>query len=1500
MNRGLNKILGIMLVVGMILSSMTMIATNVGSGEVEEEIEIENLNPDSSKDEYIHLVWQENVSNYQIFYTNDKTENFKIQLKSAIKEIQIIRDKDTKAEKSMEKIDEALNFTLTQEYEESFESVKQAIQNLQQSSAETEEIVNVLYSSVKDFSKCNLLYSQSLVEFNNSHVQKSWQHYYKAIEFMNNDDSNEEKYEDAIERFKQAYKGSLKAKGEWVPESYVENVQEALNGIQILMDSTTGKKALKELEKSKDELNKALEKVNSSENDRLEKSFDNIKKAIGHLEKAEKEGVSTIEIRCWLMITVKDVIDTIVKSQSLVKNTYFEKAKEEYDNALEYMRDYEFDNALQYFKTVIQHIKKAITGVEFGNIVMVSSTSYDSVSPKIYLNGEISVGWIEKTPDEDHVLYARSEDGISWWYLDANEYASTYLCYAGIDPSLVNIENMLTITRTLERIWIIDRCHYFYAPIIKDGFTIEDRRVYAPINDPYLTIYDGNYEPILIGDKKFYIICGGPHPLPPPKAPDLTITDITYSPSYPVIGQTTTLIINVENIGDASASNIEVAVYDGDTLLRCNTIECLDPCLSTQISIPYTFSSIGTHTITAIADPNNNINEGDESNNRMTKNINVAVASLPLSAAAGDVTTMSSDNFDDGNTNGWTLSGLWHVTSYRKYSGSYSLAYNQESSHNYNTGSRTYGSAEFSVDLSGVSTSTLTFQTWWEHESYSSGSYDSMDVDIYDSSWHNLWHRDCNEGPSSSDWHQESIDISTYAGGTVKIRFNFDSIDSLYNNYEGWYIDDVNVATGETTVEITAGTGGGIWGSDTWDPRDPYNTYYHDNRAQTVILASELISAGLSAEPITAMQLRCYQLPGNSDLKDFRIRMKHTTATTSTAWVTSGWTLVYGPTSIPKSSLSAGAWYTYIFHTSFNWDGTSNLLIDISRDDTYYTSGGGMYVRTGLSSRTVAGCGDSDYTWPFDSMSGGVLNHIPEMKITGSGCVTNQPPTASFTYSPSSPTVDDTIQFTDQSTDSDGYIASRSWNFGDGSTSTSQNPTHKYSSAGTYTVTLTVVDEDGGAASHSKTIFVCGVTYFRWYWSIDSPHNYPNYYDKTWTITQPGVNIKLITFSKIDLENGYDYLYVYDKNNNLLYSLTGSVVGISYSINVNTDTIKLRLYTDYSITKWGFQLECIVWTVSATESSHPYSNNYDNTWTITKSNANKIRIHFTSDTEVENNYDFLYLYDGSGNQIWKKTGVLGEFWTDWVNGDTVKVRLTTDGSVTKYGFYVDFVDCKLGDDDDKTEVSILGVGNYADDTEHDLDNGDADITYNYFVDEGWCVNYNLRDASVDDHHFYSEGDNVDLIYFTGHGGEYLLEQGFVCLDGYWCWWASPSDSYWFLNDEHSVGSNDWEWALFMACDVMGGYESRQMLYHGGHSIFGFDDVSYDTPADDDITTSFHTYAFQYDYQIEWAFVYACHNNDQYNVSSFMHDHNDDDHLWGHGRVYSDCSDNSDISWWSYD
>lgn len=68
------------------------------------------------------------------------------------------------------------------------------------------------------------------------------------------------------------------------------------------------------------------------------------------------------------------------------------------------------------------------------------------------------------------------------------------------------------------------------------------------------------------------------------------------------------------------------------------------------------------------------------------------------------------------------------------------------------------------------------------------------------------------------------------------------------------------------------------------------------------------------------------------------------------------------------------------------------------------------------------------------------------------------PPVADFSGTPTSGTSPLTVTFTDSSTN---VPTSWAWDFGDGGTSTSQNPAYTYMSAGTYTVSLTVTNADG-------------------------------------------------------------------------------------------------------------------------------------------------------------------------------------------------------------------------------------------------------------------------------------------------------------------------------------------------------------------------------------------------------------------------------------------------------
>ena len=81
-------------------------------------------------------------------------------------------------------------------------------------------------------------------------------------------------------------------------------------------------------------------------------------------------------------------------------------------------------------------------------------------------------------------------------------------------------------------------------------------------------------------------------------------------------------------------------------------------------------------------------------------------------------------------------------------------------------------------------------------------------------------------------------------------------------------------------------------------------------------------------------------------------------------------------------------------------------------------------------------------------------------------------PQASFTFGPDRPAPGAPVAFTDTST---GAPTSWTWSFGDGASSTLQNPTHAYAAAGTYTVSLTASNAAGSSdCSRSLTVEAAG------------------------------------------------------------------------------------------------------------------------------------------------------------------------------------------------------------------------------------------------------------------------------------------------------------------------------------------------------------------------------------------------------------------------------------------
>lgn len=89
--------------------------------------------------------------------------------------------------------------------------------------------------------------------------------------------------------------------------------------------------------------------------------------------------------------------------------------------------------------------------------------------------------------------------------------------------------------------------------------------------------------------------------------------------------------------------------------------------------------------------------------------------------------------------------------------------------------------------------------------------------------------------------------------------------------------------------------------------------------------------------------------------------------------------------------------------------------------------------------------------------------YLPALMLTVRG--PNQLPQADFEFSPREPSATDTVRFKDLSSDPDGQVVAWSWDFGDGTGSAEQQPSHRYARDGSYEVCLTVTDDDGARSA---------------------------------------------------------------------------------------------------------------------------------------------------------------------------------------------------------------------------------------------------------------------------------------------------------------------------------------------------------------------------------------------------------------------------------------------------
>lgn len=93
----------------------------------------------------------------------------------------------------------------------------------------------------------------------------------------------------------------------------------------------------------------------------------------------------------------------------------------------------------------------------------------------------------------------------------------------------------------------------------------------------------------------------------------------------------------------------------------------------------------------------------------------------------------------------------------------------------------------------------------------------------------------------------------------------------------------------------------------------------------------------------------------------------------------------------------------------------------------------------------------------------------------------------------------------------------------------------------------------------------------------ESPHPYPNDYDYTWVVTNPdtAAEYSRVHFSRLEVESGWDYVYLKDESGNVHQEISGYYPSGLWSTAIPGYVVQVQLLSDYSVQGWGFCLDQI-------------------------------------------------------------------------------------------------------------------------------------------------------------------------------------------------------------------------------------------------------------------------------------------------------------------------------------
>ena len=270
--------------------------------------------------------------------------------------------------------------------------------------------------------------------------------------------------------------------------------------------------------------------------------------------------------------------------------------------------------------------------------------------------------------------------------------------------------------------------------------------------------------------------------------------------------------------------------------------------------------------------------------------------------------------------------------------------------------------------------------------------------------------------------------------------------------------------------------------------------------------------------------------------------------------------------------------------TSWHWDFGDGTESDQQNPIHYYSSIGSYNVTLTISDSTSQ-----------------------HSEISYTITISSEEVSANFTASPVSHcTVPLTVQFNNLSSNADNFL----WDFGDGTISTDQNPTHTYTNMGNYSVKLyatsTLCGSDSvtnydlitinDTATISETMLPNDTITLTCCNSILYDNGGENsYYNNSNSYAIIEINDAdsiTLTFDFFDLELNYDSLYIYSgTTNSLIGAFTGNILPNGNGIiKIPDNKVILHFISDASVTSEGF---IIHWNCTKIQTYNIENQNYN-------------------------------------------------------------------------------------------------------------------------------------------------------------------------------------------------------------------------------------------------------------------------------------------------------------------